>query len=309
MRVLVLGAGGFLGSHLVELLLAGGYEVVAYGRSMPGLIPAGLIDHPRLKVAQGLLDDSGAIARAMEGCDSAVHLVSGSLPQSSNLDPIADVQINLVGTLRFLAVARAVGLRRLIFVSSGGTVYGTPQQVPMPEGHPTLPICSYGITKLGIEQHLALEHQLHGLGYQIIRLANPYGERQRTQAAQGAIAVFLGKVLRGEPIELWGDGTNVRDFIHVSDAMAAVLTLLTYTGDDRVFNIGSGKGYSLNSVLDTIGRVTGIVPKVLMAPARSCDVVSNVLCIERARAELKWKPVISLEEGIGRFATSLVCEI
>jgi len=305
-KVLVLGAGGFLGSHLVAMLLAADHDVVAYGRSMPGLIPAELLCHPRLEMVQGVFDDAGAMALAIKGCDAAVHLVSGSLPQSSNLDPIGDVQLNLVGTLRFLALARAAGLRRLIFMSSGGTVYGIPQQVPIPEGHPTLPICSYGITKLAIEQHLALEHQLHGLDYRVIRLANPYGERQRTQAAQGAIAVFLAKVLRGDLIELWGDGSTVRDFIHVGDAMAAVLALLAYGGEERIFNIGSGEGYSLTSVLNTIARVTGLAPRLQMAPARSCDVASNVLCIERARRALGWKPEIGLEEGIGHFARSLV---
>jgi len=304
-KVLVLGSGGFLGSHLVEILLAADHEVVAYGRSMPGLIPLQWREHPRLTMLQGVFDDPDAMAHGLEDCDAAVHLVSGSLPQTSNLDPIGDVEFNLIGTLRFLALARKAGLQRLIFVSSGGTVYGKPQQVPIPEHHPTLPICSYGITKLSIEQHLALEHELHGLGYRIIRLANPYGERQRTQATQGAIAVFLGKVLRGEPIELWGDGSTVRDFIHVTDSMAAVMALLSYEGDERVFNVGSGEGYSLIRVLETIEGVTGISPKLTMGPARSCDVASNVLCIEKARLELQWQPLISLEEGIRRFAASL----
>jgi UDP-glucose 4-epimerase len=185
-------------------------------------------------------------------------------------------------------------------------VYGIPQQVPIPESHPTKPICSYGITKLSIEHHLALENQLHGLDYQVVRLANPYGVRQRTTAAQGAIAVFLGKILRGESIELWGDGSNVRDFIYVTDAMSAILTLLAENCSERVLNIGSGEGFSLMNVLDTIRNVTGIVPQLQLAPSRSCDVASNVLSIERARQTLNWRPLVSLEDGIARFAQSLI---
>lgn len=305
MRIAVLGGGGFLGSHMVERLLGQGHRVRVLSRSLPGLLPQACLEHPASEALAGLLSDGPLLERVLEGCDVVIHLVSSTLPQSSNLDPVADVQTNLVGTLGLLAEARRAGVRRIIYLSSGGTVYGIPRQVPIPETHPTEPLCSYGITKRAIEQFLVLERHLHGLDERVVRLANPYGERQRTSAAQGAVAVFLGKALRGEPIQLWGDGTTVRDFLHVVDATDAVLRLLDYCGEERLFNVGSGTGHSLNEVLATIGRVTGRALQIERGPGRSFDAPSNVLCIERATRELGWRPQIDLEEGIRRFARSL----
>ena len=137
-------------------------------------------------------------------------------------------------------------IRKFIFVSSGGTVYGIPQEVPIKESHPTEPICSYGISKLAIEKYMNLFHLLHGMEYCVLRLANPFGERQRVAAAQGAVTVFLDKALRNEEIEIWGDGSVVRDYFYVSDAVSAMTKALAYEGSSGVFNIGSGVGQSLN---------------------------------------------------------------
>ncbi len=304
-RVLVLGGGGFLGSHLIERLLNGGRFVRAYSRSLPGLLPESCLRHPCFEGMEGLLEDRVRLRQALEGCGSCVHLVSTTLPQTADREPLRDVQTNLVSTLGLLELARTSGLRRLVFVSSGGTVYGTPRQLPIREDHPTDPICSYGITKRAIEQFLALEQRLHGLDQRVVRLANPYGERQRIHSYQGAVTVFLGKVLRRELVEVWGDGSTTRDFLYVEDAVAAIGNLLGYEGPERVFNVGSGRGHSLRQLLAVIARVTGCSPEVRYGPARSCDVPSNVLCNERARRELGWKPMIPLEEGIGRMLHSL----
>lgn len=304
-RVLVLGGGGFLGSHLVDQLLINGQAVLAYGRSLPGLLPPRCLRHPRFEAVQGLLEDRDLLSKALEGCTDCVHLVSTTLPQTADRDPITDVVSNLVPTLGLLELARTTGLRRLVFVSSGGTVYGPPRQLPIPETHPTNPICSYGITKRAIEDFIGLEHRLHGLDQRVVRLANPYGERQRIHSLQGAVAVFLGKALRGEPIQLWGDGSTIRDFLYVGDAMAAVCDVLRYQGQERLFNVGSGRGCSLLELLDTIARVTGRTPEIRLGPARSCDVPSNVLCTERARRELGWQPTVPLEQGIERTLQSL----
>ena len=187
--------------------------------------------------------------QALEGAELVFHLASGSLPQSSNRDPHADVQVNLLGTLNLLEAARLTGVRRLVMVSSGGTVYGIPQAVPIPESHPTEPICSYGITKLAMEKYVALYRQLHGLQGLVLRVANPFGPRQRLDAAQGVVPVFLGKALRDEPLQIWGDGTTVRDFLDVADVVAALLAAARYNGNETLFNIGSGQGLSLNQLI------------------------------------------------------------
>ena len=199
----------------------------------------------------------------------------------------------------------ASSARRVVFVSSGGTVYGVPKSVPIREDHATDPICSYGITKLAIEKYLHLYRELHGLESVVLRLANPYGERQRTHASQGAIAVFLGKALRGEPIEIWGDGSVVRDYIHISDVTRALLLAMDHAGSNRLFNIGSGLGASLNEVLEAIESATGVAPERHYLDGRPFDVPRSVLCIERAERELGWRPHIGLKEGIARTAAWL----
>jgi UDP-glucose 4-epimerase len=201
-----------------------------------------------------------------------------------------------------LEEAVRAGVRKVVFVSSGGTVYGRPQYVPIDEAHPTDPISSYGIAKLAIEKYLHLFHTLHGLDYAILRPSNPFGERQRVQASQGAVAVFLGKVLKGEPVDIWGDGSVVRDYIYIGDLIAALLAAQRYTGAMRIFNVGSGAGLSLNQLLDGIAQVTGRKAERRYLDARAFDVPANVLAVDRARQELGWTPATAFLDGLARTA-------
>jgi UDP-glucose 4-epimerase len=300
-RCLVLGGRGFIGSHLVDALLDREYIVRCFDR--PHVAPLGEshLANPAFELYEGDFSSEADLALALEGCDICYHLVSTTLPKSSNTDPVFDVESNLLGTVRLLTQAVKFGLKKVIFVSSGGTVYGVPTQVPIPETHPTDPVCSYGITKLSIEKYLGLFHELYGLDYTVLRLANPFGERQRTHASQGAVAVFLGKVLRGETVEIWGDGTVVRDYIHISDVVRALLITLDKTSDQHVFNIGAGRGHSLNELLDLIEKITGLVAIRRYTPSRAFDVPISVLCIERARKSLDWSSEMDLETGLRRF--------
>jgi UDP-glucose 4-epimerase len=246
-----------------------------------------------------------ALQEAMEGAELVFHLASGSLPQSSNRDPQADVQVNLLGALKVFEAARQAQVQRLVMVSSGGTVYGVPQQVPIAEGHPTEPTCSYGISKLAIEKYVALYRQLHGLDGLVLRVANPYGERQRLDATQGVVPVFLGKALRGEPLQIWGDGSTVRDFLHISDVVTALLAAAHYQGEERLFNVGSGEGLSLNQLVELLRAELQRPLAVEYLPARGFDVPTNVLCIERARRCLGWNPKVTVSEGLHRLCASL----
>jgi UDP-glucose 4-epimerase len=212
------------------------------------------------------------------------------------------VESNVVGTIRLLHHAVENRLQKVIFVSSGGTVYGTPTETPISESHPTDPVCSYGITKLMIEKYLALFQKLHGLDYTVLRLANPFGEGQRVSATQGAIAVFLGKVLQGDPVEIWGDGSVVRDYVYISDVVDALLLSIAPSKGGHVFNIGSGCGHSLNEVLSTIEEATQRRAIRRYRDARIFDVPTNVLSIDAARKFLGWRPQVSFSTGIKRFA-------
>jgi UDP-glucose 4-epimerase len=223
MKCLVLGGGGFLGSHLSESLLAQGHAVRIFDR--PNLVRFKSFQRgDPVEWVEGDFVNREHVAHAVSGCDIVYHMVSTTLPRSSNENPSYDVETNVIGTLNLLEAAQKNKIRKFIFVSSGGTVYGIPQEIPIKESHPTEPICSYGIGKLAIEKYINLFHLLHGMEYCVLRLANPYGERQRIAAAQGAVAVFLDKALRNEEIEIWGDGSVIRDYFHVSasSTLAAV---------------------------------------------------------------------------------------
>jgi UDP-glucose 4-epimerase len=305
-RCIVFGGQGFIGSHLVEALLGQGYVVRCFDR--PHVAPLGesYLANPNFELYEGDFTSEADVANALEGSDICYHLVSTTLPKSSNADPVFDVESNVLGTIRLLTHAVRTGLKKVIFVSSGGTVYGVPTQVPIKETYSTDPVCSYGITKLAIEKYLGLFYKLHGLDYTVLRLANPFGERQRTHASQGAVAVFMGKVLRGEPVEIWGDGSVIRDYIHIADVIDALLIAIDKSVGERVFNIGSGRGLSLNEVLNAIENVTGRTAIKRYMPSRTFDVPASVLCIERAKQILKWSPQVDFESGLSRFAEWLV---
>jgi UDP-glucose 4-epimerase len=305
LTVAVLGASGFIGSHLIDALLERGHRVLALSRSFPGLIGVSALGHPELEYYVVDLSLPQSLEKALHGVDVCFHLASTTLPSTSNLDPGFDIGSNLLGTINLLEAACNAAVKRVVFSSSGGTVYGIPKQVPISESHPTNPTCSYGITKLAIEKYLALYKQLHGLDSVVLRIANPYGERQRQEAAQGAVAVFLAKALRGEAIEIWGDGTVVRDYLHVSDVVRALLAAADYGGTQPLFNIGSGHGLSLNQLIQAIEKELGGDIQVNYTSGRSCDVPVSILDIQLAAFELGWKPGISFSDGLARMRLSL----
>lgn len=301
MKCLILGGGGFLGSHLSEALLAQGYTVRIFDR--PNLLRFKSFQYDQnLEWFEGDFINREQIAQAVCGCDVIYHLISTTLPRSSNENPTYDVETNVVGTLHLLEVAQKNNIKKVIFVSSGGTVYGIPQEVPIKESHPTEPICSYGIVKLAIEKYLNLFHLLHGMDYCVLRLANPFGERQRISAEQGAVTVFLDKALRKEEIAIWGDGSVVRDYFYVGDAVSAMTKALAYTGSSGVFNIGSGTGQSLNQILDSIEALLGTPIRKAYLPAREFDVPVSVLDISKAAELLDWRPETTFPDGLSRTA-------
>jgi len=296
-RCLVLGGKGFIGSHLVDALLRTGSPVKVFDRAnIPPLNDAQAV--ARATWIDGDFTSDAEVGAALEGCDVCFHLVSTTLPQSSNADPVFDMETNLGGSLRLLNHAVRLGVKKIVFISSGGTVYGVPQNVPITEDHPTNPICSYGITKLAIEKYLHLYRELHGLEYTVLRLANPFGERQRTTASQGAVAVFMGKVLRGEKIEIWGDGSVVRDYVYIGDVVDAMVKAASYQGSQRIFNVGSGTGISLNQILDGIEHVAGRKADRRYTAARAFDVPVSVLSCARAQTALGWTATTPFTEGL-----------
>jgi UDP-glucose 4-epimerase len=234
----------------------------------------------------------------MENCDTVFHLISTTVPQTSNENPQDDIRTNVIGSLCILDEARKQGVKKIVFPSSGGTVYGIPQEIPIKESHPTEPISSYGITKLAIEKYLHLYWALYGLDYCILRISNAYGARQPITPTQGAIVAFLSKATSKKEIVIWGDGTVLRDFVYASDIANAFLKASLYQGDLKVFNVGSGHGRSLNDIIGVIGNIIQFPLQVKYLPGRPFDVPVNVLDITRAKSHLGWEPKVRLEEGI-----------
>src|SRR5271155_1227824 len=298
----VLGGSGFLGQRLCRKLVASGFKVRSVSRTGR---PRGEAQ-PWWSHVNWISADVGTetSAPAMEGADLVFHLASSTYPSTSNSDAVFDLESNLVGCVRMLKTAVECRVQRLIFISSGGTVYGVPQQNPIPETHPTDPICSYGIHKLAIEKYLYLFRALKDLDSVVLRVSNMYGEFQDLERPLGAISHFAHRAVEGKPIEIWGDGTIRRDYIHVDDVVSAFLKSISYQGPEHLFNIGSGRSVSLNDVLDLIRRRVANNVVVNYEPGRSFDVPENVLDIAKAGRELDWEPSIRLETGLDRLIES-----
>ena len=237
---------------------------------------------------------------ALNGSDVLYHLISTTVPQTANNDPFFDAETNLLGTVKMLQEARKAQIKRIVFTSSGGTVYGIPKEVPIRETHPTEPISAYGVSKLAIEKYLHLYEALYGMECCILRIANAYGERQPITETQGVIPAFLDKIIKDKPIKIWGDGTIVRDYIHVQDIANALAKAATYKEFMSIFNIGSGRGYSLKELVKIVTTVTGKSMQVNYETGRAFDVPTNVLDISHAKAHLNWFPKIEISAGIKR---------
>jgi UDP-glucose 4-epimerase len=249
----------------------------------------------------GDVNDTQLVLKAASDVDSIIYLASTTVPTTANLDPVADVTGNLISILRLLTELRTKTLKKFVFLSSGGTVYGIPETVPISENHPLRPINSYGIVKVAIENYLFMENKLHGLPSLILRASNPYGPRQGHSGIQGIIGTHLWRMAKGEAPEVWGDGSVVRDFIHVADM--AELCYVALTSDQTgCFNAGSGEGTSIADLLTEMQKVvsetSGLEVKTVYKPGRSFDVPKVVLDVSKAKNLLGWQPRIGLTEGL-----------
>ena len=300
MKHVILGGGGFIGSHLTDRLLNDNHEVIIIDR--PNLAHYRKFN-PNEQVRWLECDalNPGEWLNEAENADVVYHLLSTTLPHTSNNNPCYDVQSNLISTLKILEALASKRCGRIIFVSSGGTVYGNPTQIPIHENTPLEPLCSYGIVKLAIEKYLEIYRRQKGLDYRVLRVSNPYGERQMPSKGQGAVAVFLNKARNNETIEIWGDGSAVRDYLYVGD-VADALCLAAQQAEtaNRVFNVGSGRGLSLNALLSELEQLLGRHVTRQYLPARRFDTSISVLDIDRARSELAWQPAVPLAEGLRR---------
>lgn len=302
MRALVTGGAGFIGSNLVDALLARGAAVtvvddLSTGRrsNLERALAAGatlreldVVDAPAL---------SAAVAQARP--DVVFHLAAQIDVRRAVADPAFDARVNVEGTANVLEAARAAGVGRVVYSSTGGAIYGEAEVVPTPEEAPIRPVSPYGQSKYAGEGYCALYERLHGLPTTVLRYSNAYGPRQDPLGEGGVIAIFCGKLVAGGTPTVFGDGRQTRDYVHVDDIVRANLLAADSDAGAGPFNIASGVE---TSVLDLVGTFRGIAGgagfEPVFVPARAGEVVRSCLATERARAALGWELTIDLARGV-----------
>jgi UDP-glucose 4-epimerase len=292
-KTLLIGAAGFIGRNILNTL-----GDVSHVVGMDIVQRPATLDCPNW--ITGSASDSALVASVASTCDRVVFLANASLPNSTLSDFAREASGHIVGTLKVAEICEDVGVRRFVFASSGGTVYGmdAPKGGALKETDLTCPRNGYGVSKLAIEHFLRLIGDAGKMKTLSLRVSNPYGEGQSALRAQGVVAAAMECAFKGQTMHIWGDGAAERDFIHISDVARAFAAAISYDGDASVINIGSGKSVSINDILDAVRSATGKDLPVIYEPMRRGDVQRNVLCIARAGEELFWSPRIGLEEGI-----------
>lgn len=297
MIITILGASGFIGINLALALAKAGHSVRCFDRSFNNAVALQL-KYNGISLLKGDFFSHEDVSHALTGSEACFHLISTSVPITSNANPTKDAHENIIGTLQMLDIALAVGVRKIIFPSSGGAIYGKTLNDLTDETTPTTPISSYGIAKLTIENYLRLYNNLYGLDYVVLRVANPYGPFQRTDSCQGIISIFLGRILRNEPICIWGDGSIIRDYLYIDDLTKAFFAALEIQPPDKIINIGSGIGTSINELIDIFRDIVDKNFQVEYKPERNLEIPRSILNIQRASIMLHWSPTMSLEQGV-----------
>jgi UDP-glucose 4-epimerase len=296
MKVLVTGGAGFIGSNLVDALIEAGHEVVVVDNFVTGqrrnLNPRATcyeVDLRSPEIEQII---------AEERPDLIDHHAAHADVRESVDDPIYNAEVNVLGTVRLLQLAVRYGVKKMIFISTGGAIYGEPQSLPCTEDHPATPLSPYGASKLAGEVYLETYRQTFGLDYTILRYGNVYGPRQDTDAEEGrVIAIFTQLMLAGRTPKIHGTGEQERDFVYVGDCVDANLRALT-AGSGGVFNIGTGRGASILQIAQLLKHASGYPGEFAHGPERPGEVYRITLDWSRARQELGWSPTMPLEEGL-----------
>ncbi|WP_348664279.1 NAD-dependent epimerase/dehydratase family protein [Dubosiella newyorkensis] len=300
MNILILGAAGFIGTNLtIELAKNNDDKITLVDKNLSYFDQDIFFDN--IEIIESSLD-SNMDYSIFKDKDIVYHLVSTNVPTTSNQHISQDIQSNVVFSSYLFEACIKYGVKKVVFISSGGTVYGKESKCPINEDMPTNPISSYGIQKLMIEKLLYLYNYMYGLDYRIIRLANPYGPFQRPNGMLGAVTTFTYKALTGDEITVYGDGSVIRDFIYIDDVIKGIQNIVFGSSNHRVFNLGSGYGISIKELLETIKKVLDCELNVRYHQSRSVDVPTNYLDISRYEDAYGNLNPIPLEEGIKRTA-------
>ena len=303
-KYLVLGGSGFLGSKLVCKLAQNQKNeiIVADLRNRPEYEKLSNVTFQKIEFVH-----KTDFTKELNGVDVVYHLISTITP-SDNMEHIwEDLEANLKPTIALLDAMAENPSCKLVFISSGGTVYGEKEQKAIAEEESRNPVCNYGISKDTIEKYILLYHRMYGIDYRIIRLGNPYGTKVRKNQKQGLIPIVIDRIMKEEPVTVFGDGKAVRDYIHVDDAIDAILAVEKTDCEEKVFNVGSGEGHSILQILDLIVQNLDCeYPELEFWPDRKCDVENNILDIHLIEEKTGWKTQVKLEDGIKMMIESIV---
>jgi UDP-glucose 4-epimerase len=297
MKVLVTGGAGFIGSHVTDRLVESGLEVVVLDNLSAGRRAS---VHPQARLHEA---DIGAETMssffAQERFDCMVHHAAQMNVRRSVDDPVFDARVNILGSLNLLQAAVATGVKKIVFASTGGAIYGEQLHFPADELHQTCPMSPYGVAKLAVEKYLAFYEQIYGLPSTVLRYANVYGPRQDPHGEAGVVAIFSQRLLAGEPALINGDGEQTRDFVYVDDVVRA--NVLAVTTDLRgLYNVGTGCETSVNSLYAALAKHAGVSAAPRHGPAKAGEQRRSVLDYGKLQTATAWTPTIPLDEGLRR---------
>ncbi len=299
MNITILGAAGFIGTNLtIQLAKDNQNKILLADKKIEFFNHIKAMNLRNVNFTEADFDLSFDMYKLLEGQDIVYHLVSSTVPTTSNQHISQELMENVVFSSNLLDACVRAGVKKVIFISSGGTVYGREGSCPLSEEMPTKPISSYGIQKITIEKLLYLYEYMYGLDYRIIRLSNPYGPYQRPNGILGAVTTFSYKALMGEPIIVYGDGSVVRDFIYIDDAVRGLLNIAESECNEKTYNLGCGYGTSIRTVLETLQEVIGKTLDIKYQEGRAVDVPINYLDISRYEENFGTFNPISLKSGI-----------
>ena len=296
MKVLVTGGAGFIGSHVVDTLISHGHEV-----SVVDDLSTGRLSNLNPEATFYKMDiRSPQLTEVFERerPDYVNHHAAQMDVRRSVVDPIFDADVNILGSINVIECAKRFQIKRFVYISTGGAVYGEPEYLPCDEAHPINPICQYGASKHTVEHYLYMYNQLYGLDYVVLRYPNVYGPRQDPHGEAGVVAIFAGQMLRGEQALINGDGEQQRDFVYVGDCARANLLALQTKNAPAIYNLGSGQGTSVNQVFTALKNITGYSLPEVHGPAKLGETSRIYLDATKARHELDWVPTVNLDEGL-----------
>jgi len=299
LKILVTGGAGFIGSNLVDALIGVGHDVVVVDNLSSG--SRGNLNPKARFYEIDIRDKKLSEIFEREKPDTVDHHAAQIDVRKSGEDPVADAEANILGSLNVITNCLRFGVKRVVYASTGGAIYGDPQYLPADENHPINPISQYGVSKHTVEHYLHLYSVVNGLNYVILRYSNVYGPRQNPYGEAGVVAIFAIQMLTGKQPTIFGPGDKTRDYAHVSDIVKANIVALN-KGKNAIYNIGTGVETSDQKIFDTLADVLGYKGKPIYAPVRKGEVYRIALACSKARKELGWSAKLSLKAGIAQTA-------